>query len=106
MKRIICLLMVLMSLTSLSICCFAETEITTLNTPIRSSLLYECLFEDEEYDEAKLDKAFEEIEQIDPIEKVKISSLTDYSHIDSGTIRLGNGEGVTVTLESTPSGIA
>lgn len=97
-------LLVFMSLVSIDIYCSAEVKNTTLNIPIRSSLLYECLFEDEEYDEAKLDKALEEIEQIDPIEKVKISSLTDYSHIDSGVIRLGNGEGVTVTLETTPSG--
>ena len=107
MKRIISTLLVFMSLVSLlDIYCSAEVKNTTLNIPIRSSLLYECLFEDEQYDEAKLDKALEEIEQIDPIEKVKISSITDYSHIDSGVIRLGNGEGVTVTLETTPSGIA
>ena len=105
MKYAISLLLAFMLFFSFSTCCSAETINTKLNTPINSSLLYECLFEDEEYDEAKFDRALEEIEWIDPIEKFRISTLTDYSHIDSDIIRLGNSEGVTVTIETTPANI-
>ena len=97
MKRTISLMLVIMLFLSFSIYCSAETTNTKLNTPIKSSLLFECLFEDE---------ALDSIEQIDPIEKTDISTITDYSHIGSEVIRLGNGEGVTVIIETTPADIS
>ncbi len=108
MKKFISLMLTLMIFFSLSITGSAETANPTrisLNTPIKSSLLYECLFEDEEFDEAKFNKALESIEYIDPIETAKVNTQTDYAHIDSEIVRLGNGEGVTVKIETTPADI-
>lgn len=106
MKKIIACLLTFIIVLSFGTYCYADTLIKTLNTPIKSSLLYECFFNDEEFDEAKFEKALNEIEYIDPIKKYKVSTLTDYAHVDTEIISLGTGEGVTVTLETTPANIA